>query len=154
MQRSLWIGLPAICLLAVACEGAPGPAISPAGPDLHVGYTGPGVPLGFVSNDTECHVGKRGNRWPSSEQWEVKVYDAQLVVAPSGVVTLVCKAQMPPTKPNGDPLLRPKHAEVEKNVLCFLPGGRETRHAQEVFTPAGEAILTCHYNPTGSGNAG
>jgi hypothetical protein len=130
-------------LAALACDDVAAPAANQvtATPDLHVGYKGPDVPLGFVSNDAECHIGKRGDRWPQAEWYDVKTYDAHLVVTPSGVVTLVCNGRIPADQP------LPDHAEVEQGVLCFLPGQRDTRDAQEVFTPSGNIELTCHLNP-------
>ena len=62
-------------------------------------------------------------------------------MTPSGGVTLVCSGEIPADQPV------PSQAEVEQQVLCFLPGQRATRHAQEVFTPSGKIILTCHLNP-------
>jgi len=131
-------------LTAAACQDGPLPtAAKVSSPRYHVGYKGLDVPLGFVTNDAECHVGKKGDRWPVAEQYDVKTFDAHLGVTPSGVVTLVCHGEIPA----GQPL--PERAEVEKGVLCFLPGQRETRDAQEVFTPSGEITLTCHLNPNG-----
>ena len=133
-----------VALGVLACSEGPTPTASrPAATQaqLHVGYKGPDVPFGFVTNDAECHVGKRGDRWPASESYDVKTFDAHLVVTPSGGVTLVCSGEIPSDKPV------PSQAEVEQQVLCFLPGQRETRHAQEVFTPSGKIILTCHLNP-------
>jgi hypothetical protein len=56
---------------------------------------------------------------------------------------MTCKGEIPA----GQPI--PTSAEVEKAVLCFLPNQLATRHAQEEFTPSGNIILTCHYNPNG-----
>lgn len=149
MRRTFPIALALAATLAgiaaLACTDATAPVSPPAGaPALHVGYKGPDVPFGFVSNDAECHIGKRGDRWPQAEWYDVKTFDAQLVVTPSGVVTLVCNGRIP----DGRPL--PEQAEVEKDVLCFLPGQRDTRDAQEVFTPSGNIVLTCHLNPNGN----
>jgi hypothetical protein len=131
-------------LTAAACQDGPLPTAARAGsPRYHVGYKGVDEPLGFLTNDAECHVGKKGDRWPLAEQYDVKTFDAHLGITPSGVVTLVCHGEIPA----GQPL--PARAEVEKAVLCFLPGQRETRDAQEVFTPSGEIVLTCHLNPNG-----
>lgn len=159
IRAPLTLVVPAAFLAAAACAERPAP-VSPAeavlaGPGFHVGYKGDAVGLGMVVNDAECHIGKRGLRWPPAEQWEVKVFDAHLVVSASGVISLFCEGVMPPTKANGEPLIPPSFAEVEKNVLCFLPSdpvtgaARETRHAMEVFTPSGRVILRCHYNPRG-----
>lgn len=132
-----------VSLTAAACQRdslLPTAAKAPS-TSFHVGYKGPDEPLGFVTNDAECHVGKKGARWPVAEQYDVKTFDAHLGITPSGVVTLSCHGQVP----EGQPL--PTSAEVEKDVLCFLPGQRETRDAQEVFTPSGEIILSCQLNP-------
>jgi hypothetical protein len=129
-------------LTAAACQDGPLPTGAGAvTPRFHVGYKGPDEPLGFVTNDAECHVGKKGDRWAPAEQYDVKTFDAHLGITPSGVVTLVCNGEVPAGRP------LPTHAEVEKAVLCFLPGQRETRDAQEVFTPSGQITLTCHLNP-------
>ena len=132
----------AAVLFALACSSC-SDALAPSSgpPRLHVGYTGSDTPLGFVTNDAECHVGKKGQRWPVSEQYDVKTFDAHLVVSESGRITLVCQGEIPP----GQPV--PDRAEVERDVLCFLPGQRQTRHAQEVFTPSGKILLTCHLDP-------
>ena len=131
-------------LTAAACQDGPLPTAARAGsPRYHVGYKGVDEPLGFLTNDAECHVGKKGDRWPLAEQDDVQTFDAHLGITPSGVVALVCHGEIPA----GQPL--PARAEVEKAVLCFLPGQRETRDAQEVFTPSGEIVLTCHLNPNG-----
>ena len=129
-----------------ACSESPLPRLlAPSDAVLkHVGYKGPDEPYGFVTNNAECHVGKRGNRWPQSDWYDVKVFDAQLVLTPSGEINMTCKGQIP-----ADQLL-PASAEVEQRVLCFLPNQLSTRDAQEVFTPSGEIILTCHYNPNSS----
>lgn len=127
-----------------ACNDGSSPAgriTAPSSARLHVGYKGPDVPLGFVTNNAECHIGKKGNRWPLSEQYEVKTFDAHLTVAPNGEMTLVCHGDIPQNQP------RPDQAEVEEAVLCFLPDQLDTRRAQEVFTPGGQIILTCHLNP-------
>ena len=141
-MRSTPIALTVATLLAVACAACSDTA-SPTGatpPGLHVGYKGPDEPLGFVTNDAECHVGKKGNRWPAAEQYDVKTYDAHLVVTESGNITLVCQGDIPANQPV------PDHAEVEQAVLCFLPNQLETRQAQEVFTPSGKIVLECHLN--------
>ena len=130
-------------VLVAACSESPmSRSLAPNGTLLrHVGYKGPDEPYGFVTNDAECHVGKRGNRWPQADWYDVKVFDAQLVLTPSGEINMTCKGQIPPEQPF------PTSAEVEQGVLCFLPNQLSTRQAQEVFTPSGEIILTCHYNP-------
>jgi hypothetical protein len=152
MRPTRWIAIPTVCLAVFGCERAGETPLAPLTPDFHVGFPrGVSAPLGFVSNDAECHIGKRGNRWPAAEQWEVIVHDAQLVVTPGGNITLICSGDMPPTLPNGTPLAPPAQAEVEQDVLCFLPNGRQTRQAQELFTPSGRVVLTCHYNPTRDG---
>ena len=138
--------IPAVAfVLVAACSESPvSPSLAPNGTLLrHVGYKGPDEPYGFVTNNAECHVGKRGNRWPQSDWYDVKVFDAQLVLTPSGEINMTCEGQIPPDQPI------PTSAEVEQGVLCFLPNQLSTRHAQEVFTPSGEIILTCHYNPNG-----
>jgi hypothetical protein len=137
------LGLATATVLALgagACHDGPDP-LAPADPSFHVGYRGPEAPLGFVTNDAECHIGKRGARWPAAEQYEVKTFDAQLVVTPEGGMTLVCRGDIPADRP------WPSQAEVHAAVLCFLPNGVTTRHAWEVFTPGGKIVLTCHYNP-------
>jgi hypothetical protein len=137
----------AITLAVVACSESPvqpgARRLAPESVRFHVGYKGPDVPYGFVTNDAECHVGKRGLRWPQSEWYDVKDFDAQLVTTPSGHITMVCSGDIP----DGQPI--PSSAEVEQAVLCFLPNQLDTRDAQEVFTPSGKIILTCHYNPNG-----
>lgn len=134
-----------VALIAMAAAGACSDAavgpLEPEGPNLHVGYKGPDVPLGFVENNAECHIGKKGNRWPSSEQYEVKVYDSKLVTTPSGVMILVCQGDIPEEIPV------PESAELYEGVLCFMPNQISTRKAREVFTPGGRIILTCQYNP-------
>ena len=133
-----------IASLLTACSEGSNPAGPLGTPDVlrsHVGYKGADVPLGFVDNNAECHIGKKGNRWPVAEQYEVKTYDAELIVTPSGVMTLICHGEIPANQP------LPQQAEVEDAVLCFLPNQRQTRQAQEVFTPGGQIILTCHLNP-------
>ena len=128
----------------VACSdhsSVTAPLPAPSSPRYHVGYKGPDVPFGYVTNDAECHIGKKGTRWPIAEQYEVKTFDARLTVTPNGGMTLVCTADIPDDQP------RPTQAEVEQAVLCFLPGQRETRDAREVFTPGGKIILTCHLGP-------
>jgi hypothetical protein len=136
-----------VVTVAAACSERTNPAdplTAPAVVRSHVGYKGTDVPLGFVDNNTECHIGKKGNRWPLAEQYEVRTFDAELIVAPSGVMTLICHGEIPANQP------RPQQAEVEEAVLCFLPNQRDTRQAQEVFTPGGQIILTCHLNPNGN----
>ena len=141
--------LASVAAMAVACSDSP---VQPARHSLapnssiarHVGYKGPDVPFGFVTNDAECHVGKRGARWPQSEWCDVKDFDAHLVTTPSGNITMVCEGDIPA----GQPI--PASAEVEQAVLCFLPNGIDTRDAQEVFTPSGNIILTCHYHADGA----
>ena len=130
-------------VLLTACSESPlSRSMAPNGAILkHVGYKGPDEPYGFVTNNAECHIGKRGNRWPQSEWYDVKDFDAHLVLTPSGEINMSCSGQIPP----GQPI--PTSAEVEQGVLCFLPNQLSTRQAQEVFTPSGEIILTCHYNP-------
>ena len=135
-----------VAALIAACgdgSNSTGPLTPPSTERLHVGYKGPDVPLGYVTNSAECHIGKKGNRWPVAEQYEVKTFDAHLTVTPGGVMTLVCRGEIPENQP------RPEQAEVEEAVLCFLPDQRDTRRAQEVFTPGGQIILTCHLNPNG-----
>jgi hypothetical protein len=126
-----------------ACGTSPsGRSLAPNTPiSKHVGYKGPDEPYGFVTNNAECHVGKRGNRWPQSEWYDVKDFDAHLVLTPSGEIEMTCSGQIPPNQPI------PTSAEVEQGVLCFLPNQLSTRHAQEEFTPSGNIILACHYNP-------
>jgi hypothetical protein len=134
-----------IAALASACTESPvARSLAPSSPILrHVGYKGPDEPYGFVTNDAECHIGKRGDRWPVSEWYDVKDFNAHLVLTPSGEITMTCEGDIPP----GQPI--PTSAEVEQAVLCFLPNRLATRHAQEEFTPSGKIILTCHYNPNG-----
>lgn len=152
MRPAPWIAIPAVCLGMIGCERAGETRMSPSEPVFHVGFPrNETAPLGFVSNNTECHIGKRGNRWHPDEQWEVIVRDAQLVVTPGGNMTLVCSGDMPATLPNGTPLAPPAQAEVAQGVLCFLPNRVVTRDAQELFTPSGRVILTCHYNPRRDG---
>lgn len=110
-MRRMWIAVVAALAvvplaLVVSCGDRTPTSLRPATEDsrFHVGYRGSDVPLGFVTNDAECHVGKKGARWPEA-------------------------------------------AEVQQGVLCFLPGQRETRDAQEVFTPSGQIVLTCHSRP-------
>jgi hypothetical protein len=117
------------------------PLVAPSTPRFHVGYKGPDVTLGYVTNAAECHVGKKGDRWPLAEQYDVKTFDAHLTVAPNGAMTLVCIGDIPSNQPTSS------QAEVEPAVLCFLPNQLQTRQAQEVFTPSGKIILTCHLNP-------
>lgn len=134
--------LVAAAVLTACSESPVSRSLAPDGTLLkHVGYKGPDEPYGFVTNNAECHVGKRGNRWPQSDWYDVKVFDAQLVLTPSGEINMTCKGQIPSEQP------LPSSAEVEQGVLCFLPNQLSTRQAQEVFTPSGEIILTCHYNP-------
>lgn len=142
-MRYLILAVAAVLLLA--CSETPSSrSMAPDGAILkHVGYKGPDEPYGFVTNNAECHVGKKGNRWPQSEWYDVKVFDAQLVLTPSGEIEMTCKGEIPANQPV------PTSAEVEQAVLCFLPNQLSTRQAQEVFTPSGEIILTCHYNPNG-----
>jgi hypothetical protein len=133
-----------IAAIAACSESPSARSFAPGSSALkHVGYKGPEEPYGFVTNEAECHVGKRGDRWPQSEWYDVKDFDAHLVLTPSGEITMTCKGEIPA----GQPI--PTSAEVEKAVLCFLPNQLATRHAQEEFTPSGNIILTCHYNPNG-----
>ena len=125
---------------AAAAAACTEPPTGPDQPGFHVGYKGD-VPLGFIENNAECHIGKKGSRWPVAEQYEVKVYDAQLVTTTSGVLVLVCSGDIPAGQP------WPAQAEVEENVLCFLPNQVSTRNAREIFTPGGKIILSCQYNP-------
>jgi hypothetical protein len=140
--RILLSGVTAASMAVVGACAEPRALTAPADePSFHVGYKGADVPLGFVENNAECHIGKKGDRWPAGEQYEVKVYDAELVTTPSGVMVLVCSGDIPADQP------RPTHAVVEANVLCFLPNQVSTRDASEIFTPGGRIILRCQYNP-------
>jgi len=134
-----------IAAAVVACSESPvSRSFAPDSSILrHVGYKGPDEPYGFVTNDAQCHVGKRGDRWPVSEWYDVKDFNAHLVLTPSGEIEMTCQGDIPA----GQPI--PTSAEVEQAVLCFLPNRLATRHAQEEFTPSGKIILTCHYNPNG-----
>lgn len=141
----------AVAVVVAGCGQSPvqpfAGAFTPNSISRHVGYKGPDVPFGFVTNDAQCHVGKRGARWPVSEQYDVFTFDAHLVTTPSGEITMVCNGDIPADQP------LPTSAEVEQGVLCFLPNGLSTRHAQEVFTPSGNIELTCHLNPNEGGAA-
>jgi hypothetical protein len=146
-MHRLSLALPPLLVLTVAIAACSdrsdliGGLVAPPAPRFHVGYKGPEVAFGYVTNAAECHVGKKGDRWPVAEQYDVKTFDAHLTVAPNGAMTLVCTGDIPSNQPN------PAQAEVEPAVLCFLPNQLQTRQAQEVFTPSGKIILTCHLSP-------
>ena len=90
----------AVALVAACGESPLARSLAPSSSPLrHVGYKGPDEPYGFVTNDAECHVGKRGARWDPSEWYDVKVYDAHLVLTPSGEIEMVCRGEIPKGQP-------------------------------------------------------
>ena len=134
MRRTTRLALAcALPLLACDTAVAPEPRAAAAGPSLHVGVQPRDLPLGRVADDVECHVGQRG--FP-----DVKTRDSHVTESASGVVTLTCHGQLPPGT-------EPTSAVIETGVLCFLPEGRSTRDAWEVFTPSGKINLTCRFRP-------
>lgn len=140
MRRRTFSTIAAItCMTALAaCSDTLGPGEpgSVRAPGFHVGVQPKDLEVGRVANDVECHVGQRG--FPT-----VVTNDSHVVESASGVVTLTCRGQLPAGT-------EPDRAVVEENLLCFLPEGRQTRDSREIFTPSGQIILVCHFNPNGN----
>ena len=137
MRPTVHIALASITILTTltACESADPrtPPPLPTAPSLHVGLEPRDLVVGRVANDAECHIGQRG--FPT-----VRTHDSHVTESASGVITLSCHGQLPPGS-------EPPTAVVETGLLCFLPEGRTTRDAREVFTPSGQINLTCKFKP-------
>ncbi|MFL5580345.1 MAG: hypothetical protein ACJ8AO_08220 [Gemmatimonadaceae bacterium] len=119
-------------IAAAACSEPSGPAPRAAAvPALHVGVQPRDLPLGRVENDFECHIGQRG--FPT-----VNATESHVVESASGNLTLTCEGWLPAGS-------EPSTAVVETGLLCFLPEGRSTRQAIEVFAPSGRINLTCWF---------